>query len=214
MSVEENISEAVKNEIVRRNQALEDSRIDVGFKDPDAIFEGLTSKKEKLTYKIGIPENRRLSGNLVIPVNVYAGRNFIEQVNVNCSIKIFKKILVSSAKINKGAILTGKEMSLIEKDISVLPSTVIFEQDSILGKEAMTFIPKGTVLLDWMFKEVPVVRKGDIVELYKAVSGVNVSVKAVVLEDSYLGKNVRVRNLSSQKTVEGIVRSSKEVEAL
>lgn len=210
---QDDIAFSVKKEIIRRNPDYKDSRIEVEFKTSSDLFESLDKGGAKL-FKLDFPENRRLAGNLVLPVKVYEGSRFLQKVDVRSSVKIYKKILASAARIAKGTVMTGKEIRMIEKDISVLPSSVIFEEGSVTGKETMTFIPEGTVLLEWMFRPVPAVRKGETVDIFSASSGVTVRVKGVVLEDGYSGKVVKVRNISSERTVEGIVRSSSEVEAL
>jgi|GEM_PF-2482677 len=208
------IAGAVKKEIIRRNPAYSDARIEIEFKDPDSAFSGLADLKGKKTYRIDLQENRRLSGSMIVPVSVYENGHPRGRIDLRSSIVIFKDVLVSSARIGKGAQLTSKDIRYSEKNVSVLPSSVLFDKEGVIGKESLTFIPEGTVLLDWMFRQVPTVRKGGTVELFKTVSGISVSAKALALEDSYLGKNVRVKNLSSGKTVDGIVRSSWEVEAL
>lgn len=212
--VESDLTDVVRKEVIRRNPSYVDARIEIELKDKDTAFEGIIKQNGQRIYRLDFPENRRLAGNVYLTFSVYEGGHNLGQVYTRSSIKIYKRLLTSAARIKKGTVMTTAEISYVEKDLSNLPSSVIFDVSAVAGKETITFIPQGTVLLDWMFRQVPLVKKGDTVDVFKSSDGIKVSVKALCLADGYAGKTVKVRNLSSDKIIEGIVRSSGEVEAL
>ncbi len=199
----------VRKEIARRSPSLKDAKIEVLFRDAKGL-----SSYGGYELKLSYPENMSLSGDVILPVEVYSGPELKGKVNVRASIRVFRNVVFASSRIRKGDVFTPKNTGYVEKDITRLADNYLTDAKRALGKQASTFIPKGALILDWMPKEVPAVKKGDMVELFKRVNGVFVKVKAVAIEDGYINGNIRVRNTGSNKTVEGKVKSSGEVEAL
>ena len=199
----------IKQEIVRRTPSLGKARVEISFKNSKELS-GTSSQDYKLAY----PENMSLAGEVVIPVDIYMGSELKRRVNLEASIKIFQSVVVSSSRIKQGDVLTSKNTEYAERDVTHLPPNYVTNADKALGRQASTFIPNGALILDWMPKEIPAVRKGEMVELFKRANGVFVKVRAVAIEDGYINGNIRVRNTSSNKVVEGRVVSTGEVEAI
>lgn len=199
----------IKQEMVRRTPSLEKARIEISCKNSKDLF-GPAGQDYKLAY----PENMSLAGEIVIPVDVYMGIEFKRRVNLKASIKTFQRVAVSISRIRQGDVFTSSNTGYAERDVTHLPSNYIINTGKALGRQASTFIPKGALILDWMPKEIPAVKKGEMVELFKRVNGVFVKVRAVAVEDGYINDNIRVRNTSSNKVIEGTVKSTGEVEAL
>lgn len=199
----------IKQELVRRMPSFDKARIEISFRD----VKGLSGTSGQ-QYKIVYPENMSLAGTVMIPVDVYVGNEFKRRVNLKALISIFQRVAVSTSRIRQGEIFTSKNMGYAERDVTHLPSNYLIDTGKALGKQSSTFISKGALILDWMPKEIPAVKKGEIVELFKRVNGVFVKVRAVAVEDGYINGNIRVRNTSSNKVIEGRVISTGEVEAI
>lgn len=203
------IETLIKRDIVRRTPSLAKARIEITFKDTKDL-----SGSQEQDYKIAYPENLSLAGDIVIPIDIYVNAELKRRVNLRTSIRIFQKVVVSSSTIRKGDVISPKNIEYAEKDVTHLPPSFITDMDKAVGKRASTFIPKGALVLDWMPKDVPAIRAGETVDLFKSINGIFVKVKAVAVEDGYINGNIRVKNTSSNKVVEGKVRSTGEVEAI
>lgn len=208
------ITSLVKKEILKRDQAYKNCRIDVSFKDGAELLEDLDKRAAKTAFKIVFPENKKFMGRLILPVEVYENGVAVEKVNIRTNIAIVARVASNINKMAKGQTLTADNIGFVEKDISYLPSSAVLDPAKIIGKETTTFIPKGTTLLEWMFRKTPLVKKGDEVVIIKNAKGIMIKARAVALYDGYLGGIVTVRNIDSGKTVEGRVTASGEVEAL
>jgi len=203
------IESLIKQEIVRRTPSLEKARIEISFKN----LKDLSGSAGK-DYKLAYPDNMSLAGDAVIPVDVYMNADFMQRVNLRTSIKIFERVAVSTSRIRRGDLFSLKNIGYAERDTTHLPSNYITNTNKALGRQSSTFVPKGALILDWMPKESPAVRKGETVDLFKRTNGVFAKVRAVAVEDGYINGNIRVRNISSNKVIEGRVVSSGEVEAI
>jgi len=203
------VESLIKQEIARRAPSLEKARIEISYKNSKDL-----SGPSGQDYKLAYPANMSLAGEIVIPVDVYMGAELKRRVNLKTSIKIFQRVAVSTSRIRQGDVFTSKNTGYAERDVTHLPPNYIMNTDKVLGRQASTFIPKGALILDWMPKEIPAVKKGETVDLFKKVNGVFVKVRAVAVEDGNINGNIRVRNTSSNKVIEGTVISTGEVEAL
>ena len=65
-----------------------------------------------------------------------------------------------------------------------------------------------------MLTDVPLVTRGQQVTLEVGADTMNIRMAGEALDEAALGQRVRVRNLSSERVVEGVVRSAQVVEVL
>ncbi len=203
------VNALIKQEIVRRDPSLVNAKIEVSFKNAKEL-----SAFPEHSFKLSYPENMFLSGDVVVPVDVYYGAELRKKINIRASVRIFRNVVVSTGRIKQGDVFSLKNTGYAEKDVTHLPASYITDSRKALGMQASTFIPKGALILDWMPKAVPAIKRGETVELFKKINGVFVKVKAVAVEDGYISGNIRVRNAGSNKVVEGTVKSTGEVEAI
>jgi flagella basal body P-ring formation protein FlgA len=68
------------------------------------------------------------------------------------------------------------------------------------------------VLTPAMLAAVPLVSRGQQVTLEAQTDGVHIRMGGEALAEAALGQRVRVKNLSSERVVEGVVRSDEVVE--
>ncbi len=120
--------------------------------------------------------------------------------------------LMTSRKINRGEVIKAEDLQVVEKDPSRYPKTLIRDKSQVIGKETVVYLPKGTVLLDWMVRDIPLVRKGSKVEIRANLGDIFIRAQGETLQDGYLGKKIKVRNVDSRREIEARVVSSEEVE--
>lgn len=197
------------------NYALySDAKIDVEFSgSTNSLLENMENQGGKITFRLDFPENKKPSSNFAVSGNIYRNAKFEKKITLQSRIKIHKNILTAARKIKRGQIFTDADIVFLNKDVISLPDSVIFDSSLILGKQARTNIPSGTILLDWMIRGVPVVKKGDIVEVSAKVKGIFAVSYAEVMEDGYLKDMIKIKNVSTKKIIEAIVVNSKKVEA-
>ncbi len=199
----------VKSEIVRRSPFLDKARVEISFRETGRI-----PASAGMEMRIAYPENLALSGDVVVPIELYSGAQLKERVNLRTSIRIFRNVVVATSRIRQGDIFTSKNIGYSERDVTHLPSNYLVDAKKALGRQASTMISRGGLVLDWMPKEVPAVKKGDTVTLFKSSNGILVKVRGVALEDGHINANIRVRNPGSKKIVDGRVVGTGEVEAI
>ncbi len=209
--LEKKINEAVRQEIVKKEPVLKKARIETRLEDSD--FSDLYQIGDGISLKVVYPENRRIAGRVFLPFEVYNAGKFVKNANIGMTVKIYMNIVCASSRIGKGELFGPQNVGYVEKDITMLPGSVIFETAEVYGEESVTFIPSGITILEWMSKKVPLIKKGADIDLIKTDSEISVAAAATALEDGYFDGKIKVKNLSSGKIVEAKVLSSKEAEA-
>lgn len=126
-------------------------------------------------------------------------------------IKRFKDVIVSSKQIKTGETIADDMINIEEREITNI-SSYIENSENVIGKEARRRITEGNIILSSYIKEKPFINFGDIVTIIKNGKGFSIKAKGMAISRGYKGKEVSVRNLSSQKIIEGIVIDKEMVE--
>lgn len=211
-ALEEKLDSQLKIEALKRQPEFREGRVEIDYRNLDLSF--LETEKGPVRFRVGFPENRRLAGKLVIPVDVMVSGNFREKLAISAVVHVLKPVATASRQIKSGEILQQEDLYMAEKDVSLLPLSFISDRAYALGRESKVIIPRGTVLLDWMLRRVSDIRAGDIVDLVKTGDGIRVQTSASAMEDGCPGKIIKVRNMDSGKVIPAKVKGSKEVEAI
>lgn len=208
------IFNTIKNEIVKKYRAYRDAKIEINLSAlSNQKLDEINNDSAKNIIQAILPDDRRIPSSFAVPIRVSRGEKLEKEIILQAKIKVFMPVLASSIKIRKGEIFSEENICTIDKDVLILPDSVIFEKSKIFGKESITFVPSGVVLLDWMARDIPVIKKGDIIEVYKKLNDIEVRSQAESLEDGYKKTVIKVKNMVSKKILDAIVINSKEAEA-
>lgn len=123
-------------------------------------------------------------------------------------------VLVAARALARGAELRGGDLVVEEKSLSGLRRGYLRAGDPYVGMRVVRSVRDGQVMTPALVAAETVVRRGQTVTLVAAGRGLNVAVEGEALADGTLGQRIKVRNMSSNKEVEGIVRSRQRVEIL
>jgi len=113
-----------------------------------------------------------------------------------------------------GHVLGPDDLALAEHDTSRLARGYFMSPDQIVGKELRRSVGAGTLLTPGMLVEPMAIRRGQSVTILARGASVSVSMGGTALADGAIGERIRVRNLSSARVVEAVVRSAETVEVL
>jgi flagella basal body P-ring formation protein FlgA len=133
-----------------------------------------------------------------------------KRIRVNCRIQRFGDIVVAKRDIQTGSLIKADDIEVahmeIKKDVG------FSEISSLVGKEARRLIKAQEVVRENDVREQVLVRFGDTVTIIKPGDGFMVRCEGRAASNGFLGKKILVRNLSSNKLVEGVVMDGNTVE--
>lgn len=121
-------------------------------------------------------------------------------------------VVVAARPLPVGRPLAAEDLALVERDVHALPRGYFTRPEDVIGLEVGRALGAGEALTPAVTRAGTVVRRGQEVILLARTDGIAVRMRGEALADGGLGQRVRVRNLSSAREVEGVVRSAGVVE--
>ena len=158
------------------------------------------------------PPNTELKKNLVIGVRCRGSSPWKVYVPVKLSAR--RQVLVTSRPLSRGATLSSADVRLEERDITTARGAYLTDVAQLDGKVLKRTIPEGRLVTADLLNEEDIIKRGQRVTLMVEQSGFMVQMAGTALSDGTINERIRVENNSSQRTVEGIVRSPQLVEVI
>lgn len=138
---------------------------------------------------IGIRCNDNKPWSLYVPVRIVS--------NVN--------IMTAGRPLPRGKILTAEDISVSQRDAATLPYGFFVAPEVLVGQQLKRAVRPGDVFSPSMVSAPPLVERGQTVWIAAESGDIKVVVKGEALADAAAGERVRVRNLSSRRTLEAEV---------
>jgi flagella basal body P-ring formation protein FlgA len=151
----------------------------------------------------------RSAAQLTIEVHCAAPawRQFVA-VRVNA----LERVVIAARPLARLQVVTAEDLAVLPRELASLPAGYFRTAEEVLGHIAQRNVGAGEALSPGAVRAPPLVRRGQSVTLLVRDGGLYVRATGVVLADAGLAERVRVRNVSSSRLVEGVVRSADTVE--
>lgn len=157
-----------------------------------------------------VPATARLSARLAVDVSCPGSWH----VHVPVRLQLYRNVLVLVHPLQRGDGITAADVRSEERDVTRLGYGYIDSLDEVAERSASRMLQTGTVLTPAALGGRQAVRAGDHVQMIARLSGIEVRVTGTALGSGDTGARLKVRNDSSGKPVNAIVRDAGLVEAL
>jgi flagella basal body P-ring formation protein FlgA len=124
------------------------------------------------------------------------------------------EVVVARSARPRDAVLDLDGLALEERDVTQLRQGYLTDPEDLAGQRLRRSVAAGQVIQPGMLKVDPVIRRGQRVTLVAASGPIRVKMAGLALADGAPGQRISVRNLSSDREIEGVVRSAQQVEVL
>jgi flagella basal body P-ring formation protein FlgA len=136
------------------------------------------------------------------------------RVTVSGWVDRYARVVCTARSVPRNTVLSAEDLCFERINIAKAPDRLIFDTAEAVGKRVRSTLRAGKYLQQHKLFEVPLVEKGDRVKLLVSAGPVNISTLGVAKTDGGAGDQIRVENLSSEKTVIGRVVDNSTVEVL
>ncbi|MDT8438406.1 MAG: flagellar basal body P-ring formation chaperone FlgA [Wenzhouxiangellaceae bacterium] len=195
---------ATAAEYVReRHGSGEDLRIRAGELDPRLRLKACTRPLQ--AFSTGA---RTLAANASIGVRCPGGWKLFVPVRIEKP----AEVLVSRHPLTRGSVLSADDLEPVETDTLRLSQGYFTRPEQLLGHRLRRSVPAGAVITHSLVDEQPLIERGERVMLTLRDQSIGVRAPAEALQNARKGERIRVRNLSSGRTIEGIAIGPKQVE--
>tara|TARA_R100001039_G_scaffold38984_1_gene42944 strand:+ start:4910 stop:5590 length:681 start_codon:yes stop_codon:yes gene_type:complete len=133
---------------------------------------------------------------------------------VAASVRVFKEILVTSRALARGSIVSPGDVALKEQDISTLNGHIIMDPDVAVGQSVRRAVRADTALSIDLLEAPVLVRRGDMVVLIAERGSIAIRGTGTALQAGEAGRQIPVRNNSSERVVQAVVTGAGEVKVI
>jgi flagella basal body P-ring formation protein FlgA len=154
-------------------------------------------------------QGTRAGGRLTIEVGCKAPR---WRVYVPVTLAAIRPVVVAAKPLPARKSLAEGDLRMAERDVHALPGGYFSRPEELAGMDLTRALGAGEALTPGVVRAGSLVRRGQQVTLLAEGNGVAVRMKGEALGDGGLRQRIRVRNLSSGREIEGVVRSADLVE--
>lgn len=152
--------------------------------------------------KAEVRRGSKLAGLTTVSVRC-TGKNSWK-IYVQAEIKVLLDIVVADAMLERGQIISAADLKVEARDIGNLQQGYFDDTGLVAGMIARRTIKLGDLINSHMVKRPYMVKRGESVFLVVKTPGLQVQMKGKALGNATKGNTVRVRNLSSDRIVEGV----------
>ncbi|WP_058022129.1 flagellar basal body P-ring formation chaperone FlgA [Pseudohongiella spirulinae] len=125
---------------------------------------------------------------------------------VSANVKVFRPVAVSARALARGSVIQPHDVTMEELDISQLRGQTMGLSENIVGKALRRSVNHGTPLTLDMLTAPVLVKRGDTVVLIASRGGISIRHTGTALQDGEAGQQIPVRNNSSERVVQAVVR--------
>jgi flagella basal body P-ring formation protein FlgA len=186
------------------NQKYEKTEIDIQAIDPRLNFSTCPTPLQ-LQHR---PKNR-FSGRLTVKVTCNAPSGW--SLHVPITVQAFDNVVVSNLPIAKGTQLRKRDLRLDIRDVSLLYGGYFRSITELNGFVAKRPIPAEQVLNPSVVDPAKLINKGEKVVILAESSGFKIRTTGYALEDGAFGELIRVKNVSSNRVVEGRISAPGQI---
>ncbi len=151
----------------------------------------------------------RLRGNTSVGVRCNSPRPW--SIYVPVRVRQEAEVAVLTRSLGRGTLVDADSVSLQRLDTGTLGFGYFDDIDNVVGQTLRRAAAAGTVLTPDLVAIPPTIRRGEQVTLLAERGGIAIRASGRALADARTGDTIRVRNLSSERVVEGIVRGPGQV---
>lgn len=135
-------------------------------------------------------------------------------VRVNVQLQLWRQVLVASRPLIRGDGIVATDVHAEERDVTRLPYGYVENLEQVAARSLSRPLASGSVLTPGALGGRQMVRAGDHVELVAELAGIAVRAEGTALGSGDSGARLKVRNGSSGRVIDAIVRAPGVVAAL
>jgi len=164
----------------------------------------------QLELKVRSRAPAELLGSTSVTVEVWVDGALARTVSVAVRVGVATEVLVAARPIARGRTITLDDVRIERRELSA-GQEPLHDPGAAQGRRASRNIAPGEPVLASLVIDPPLIRRGDVVQLTAEGRGVRAIAQGEAKEDGKAGDVIRVRNLTSNRVVYGLVDAERSV---
>jgi len=165
----------------------------------------------KVTTKVETPRQTNLVGKVHLSVVFEIDGQQAKKAWVAADVAILAEVVVARRALARLEVITEQDIELRSVNLLDQPPGVISDSAEVVGQRAKKTILADTPLRSDMVELVPLVKKGDVVQMVTQKAGLRVTALGEVRQSGAMGERIQVMNVDSRKILFAKVVDSRTV---
>jgi len=156
-----------------------------------------------VTYRLHVAGDGRTQwkGALAVRVEIESDGHIVHRCLVSLLVRTYADVLVAGRAIERHAAPGPEDVRTLHMETTAIQRRVLCAHASLEGLRSRQIIPRGAILYDDCFERVPLVQRGDRVQVSVRSRGVVMTTEGVARDDGIRGEYVMVELASRRDRV-------------
>ncbi len=151
-----------------------------------------------------------LGGRSVMAVQIRRDHQVLRELQVSVEVKRWMEVPVLTSRLRRGELVGPAHLSYQRRLLAGREET-LGALDEVVGMRSRRSLSSGHLLLAADLEPLPLVFRGETVQMLLTRGAIQVEMRGVALADGWLGDHVRVRNPLTRKTIRATVCGAGQV---
>ncbi|MEJ2164384.1 MAG: flagellar basal body P-ring formation chaperone FlgA [Desulfobacterales bacterium] len=155
----------------------------------------------RITYTVSPTRNSESMGIIQFNINFDVNGKFYKRVWAAATVEVFSDVVVTKRPLGRYKPITEDDIEVQRMDLANLPSDVLTDPETVLGKRTKRALAAQTVLRPNLVEFPPLVKRGDMVVIIAETKGLKVTTLGEVKKKGRIGERIPVTNYDSKKII-------------
>lgn len=129
-------------------------------------------------------------------------------------VEVKKAVPIVKRNLPAKTLITEEDITYEKRELSKLPHDILLEKEKIIGKETRSGLMAGSFFRASYLAEPLLIKRNQEVEILAKGKNFIVKTKGIALQNGRMNEFIKVKNLSSQKIIQGKVIAEGVVEVI
>jgi len=165
----------------------------------------------EVDFKVRRLSSRPFRGPTVVRFELHVDGELDRSMTVTVDCRSYRDVVVTTRAIRRGTPLDTDALIVEERDVTSLKHGSFDALGDLTQLQAARPIGAGEVVSHRHVAPVPVVHRGDDIDMSVTTGSMSLVATGVAMQDGGVGERIRVRNLDSGKVVYGVIVDSSTI---
>jgi len=183
---------------VEKNHPWPSGNVRVNFqsKISDAVF-----PQDSVTLEVSSRPEEDFIENAAFTVGLYSGKSLLREMTVRVMLEVLTDIVVSNRALTRNCEITAEDVRVLKKWVRRIPANVVTMPSDVIGKVLTLNLNQNSEITKNILRTPLLIKRRSIVRIAIENDNLSVTTLGISEEDGVADKIIRVKNLSSNRTI-------------
>jgi flagellar basal body P-ring formation protein FlgA len=157
--------------------------------------------QESVTFEVVNYPDKDFIGDATFTVKYYSEGNVVKEETVRVGMEVLMDVVVSKRELVKNREVTAEDVYIQKKWLKRIPANIVTIPADIVGKTLTFNVHPHSEITKNNLRTLLLIKRGNVVRIVFDNDSLNVTTMGVSEEDGAKNKIIRVKNLSSNRTI-------------